>query len=272
MKRTHITVGLLVSLVLHGLLFAVLDKPRNWRLSTVHPTLDLTLQTQIRSLEPESAETAFDEPELNSDEWDAISSSSEALPQFPLTQTPPPKAQDRDNSESSAPPPVTTTTLQLPDARELVSQLATTENRTAFQAYVQPECDKAEQASLARVCDPYDEQVLQLSMTDAASNTLSSASVILSVFEAAFRRLSTTRRDFNKDMQRVEQLVTRRATLSSLNPQDPVQVALVAEQRRELRDQIMRIDKKYTEANLLRLIPISRKVLKGLQDIGTGSK
>lgn len=262
MKRTHITVGLLVSLVLHGLLFAVLDKPRNWRLSTVHPTLDLTLQTQIRSLEPESAETAFDEPELNSDEWDAISSRSEALPQFPLTQTPPPKAQDRDNSESSAPPPVTTTTLQLPDARELVSQLATTENRTTFQAYVQPECDNAEQASLARLCDPYDEQVLQLSMTDAE----------LSVFEAAFRRLSTTRRDFNKDMQRVAQLVTRRATLSPLNPQDPVQVALVAEQRRELRDQIMRIDKKYTEANLLRLIPISRKVLKGLQDIGTGSK
>lgn len=262
MKRTHITVGLLVSLVLHGLLFAVLDKPRNWRLSTVHPTLDLTLQTQIRSLEPESAETAFDEPELNSDEWDAISSSSEALPQFPLTQTPPPKAQDRDNSESSAPPPVTTTTLQLPDARELVSQLATTENRTAFQAYVHPECDNAEQASLARLCDPYDDQVLQQSMTDAE----------LSVFEAAFRRLSTTRRDFNKDMQRVEQLVTRRATLSPLNPQDPVQVALVAEQRRELRDQIMRIDKKYTEANLLRLIPISRKVLKGLQDISTGSK
>lgn len=261
MKRRQITAGLLVSLVLHGLLFAVLDERGSWGPSA-YPTLDLTLQTQVQSLEPESTEVALDEPESTRDEWVANPTSAELQPQLPLAQSPLPKAKDRDNSESSPLPPVTTTTLQLPSAHALVSQLATTENRTAFQAYVQPECDSAEQSSLARICDPYDEQVLQQSMTDAE----------LSVFEAAFRRLSTTRRDFNKDMQRVEQLVTRRATLSPLNPQDPVQVALVAEQRRELRDQIMRIDKKYTEANLLRLIPISRKVLKGLQDIGTGSK
>jgi hypothetical protein len=71
--------------------------------------------------------------------------------------------------------------------------------------------------------------------------------------------------DFDDDMRRVQTLLARAEGLAALDPTDAAQAALVAEQRAELRREVLRLDDAYRSANLLRLFPMGWKALKGLR-------
>ncbi|NKB98380.1 MAG: hypothetical protein GKR90_07795 [Pseudomonadales bacterium] len=71
-------------------------------------------------------------------------------------------------------------------------------------------------------------------------------------------------RNFDTDMDRIGRLAAERDELVALNPQDPAQIALVREQRAYIREEILRIDRSYAQFNLLKLIPIGRKVIAGI--------
>ena len=71
-------------------------------------------------------------------------------------------------------------------------------------------------------------------------------------------------------MARVENLMGRQEELADLDFFEGLESALIAQQRRYIREEILRIDRKYAQVNLLKLIPIGRKVLKGLWEAATG--
>ena len=71
-------------------------------------------------------------------------------------------------------------------------------------------------------------------------------------------------------MARVENLMGRQEELADLDSFEGLESALIAQERAYIREEILRIDRKYAQVNLLKLIPIGRKVLKGLWEAATG--
>lgn len=75
----------------------------------------------------------------------------------------------------------------------------------------------------------------------------------------------TDKASFDDDMQRAQTLLAKAQGLAALDPNDPLQSALVAEQRAELRREVLRLDDQYRSVNLLRLLPMGWKAIKGVQ-------
>ena len=71
---------------------------------------------------------------------------------------------------------------------------------------------------------------------------------------------------FESDMDRVQQLARQADQLRALDPTDPLEAALIAEQRAEIRREVMRIDETYKQANLLRVFPMGFKALRALRE------
>ncbi len=70
---------------------------------------------------------------------------------------------------------------------------------------------------------------------------------------------------FDDDMRHVQTLLAKAEGLAALDANDPVQTALVAQQRAELRREVLTLDDQYRSANLLRLLPMGWKAAKGLR-------
>lgn len=62
-------------------------------------------------------------------------------------------------------------------------------------------------------------------------------------------------------MAMVEGLMLRQQELESMKPAEGLEAAFVAQERRDIAEQILRIDRRYQQVNLLRLIPIGVKVV-----------
>ena len=65
-------------------------------------------------------------------------------------------------------------------------------------------------------------------------------------------------------MDMVESLLQKQEELASIVPADEFEAALIALERRDINDEIFRIDRKYQQVNLLKLIPIGINVVKKL--------
>ena len=62
----------------------------------------------------------------------------------------------------------------------------------------------------------------------------------------------------------VARVLHRRFRTISIVPADEFEAALLAQERRDINDEIFRIDRKYQQVNLLKLIPIGINVVKKL--------
>ena len=142
----------------------------------------------------------------------------------------------------------------LPTVEDLRSSLSSTLSEGGFATYVGPTCTEAERASEIRLCGPRD-----LGKDDRTR-------FYANLFREAFGHVHQTSPSFDKDMDRVATLAARSERLVALNPDDPVEEALLREQRAYLREEILRIDKRYTQFNLLKLVPIGRRVVEGLKE------
>lgn len=69
-------------------------------------------------------------------------------------------------------------------------------------------------------------------------------------------------------LDRVDEIMAEVDRLAALDPDDPAQAALLAQQRRHLREEILLIDQRLASVNLLRLVPMARKFVSGLDNIG----
>lgn len=71
---------------------------------------------------------------------------------------------------------------------------------------------------------------------------------------------------FAADMDRVAKLQEQIELLGQLAPQDAYGAALVRERQHSLRQEIKRIDKRHASFNLLKAVPIAKKMIQGLKE------
>ena len=170
-----------------------------------------------------------------------------------------------DEKDQEGPPPVLKP-VEAPEPRlkqsapSLITALVEQDRIEAFEASIAPNCTPTQRATQVRICDPDENDVTQQAPLSAYEGT----------FGDAFRDLATTSSEFHRDMARVENLMGRQEELADLDFFEGLESALIAQQRRYIREEILRIDRKYAQVNLLKLIPIGRKVLKGLWEAATG--
>ena len=131
------------------------------------------------------------------------------------------------------------------------------ENSEAFKASLIPECTLPELVSEVRICEPDDSELTGQGPANAFAGT----------FSNAFRPLYSKRSNFNADIAMIEKLMRRQEELAEVPASDELQAAFVAEERRLIADQIIRIDRKYQQVNLFRLVPAGINVVTRLWDV-----
>ncbi len=136
--------------------------------------------------------------------------------------------------------------------RTVLSAIVDGVEADAVTAFMVPACNPSEAASQIRTCRRED-------------RTFAEAPV-LAGFAEAFAQLRTESVDFDGDMARVEALLVKQERIEQMQPTDELSRALLAEQQREIRDEILRIDRRYASVNLLKLIPMGAKVVRGLRE------
>lgn len=137
-----------------------------------------------------------------------------------------------------------------PFAARLLDSVREHHLNLALDDYLDPACGQRTLTGDLRPCNVESEDTRQLSI--AAS------------FDDAFATLNPSVRSIADDLSRVEALLERSAELAVLGDGDPAQEAMLREQRRHIRDEVLRIDAQHAAVNLLRLIPMTRKVVRGL--------
>lgn len=137
--------------------------------------------------------------------------------------------------------------------RSMLSAISNGLQVSAFETYGQDACMEVEQEVGRPLCAGRGLDVDQRGQYFAE------------LFKQTFSAAANSR-NFDKDMDRIVRLAAERDELVALNPLDPAQMALVREQRAYIREEILRIDRSYAQFNLLKLIPVSRKVIAGLRN------
>ena len=166
-----------------------------------------------------------------------------------------------DPVEKDGPTEQTVTDTPAPEPEQLSSNVPTLSEKAltslvnqgyvdAFEAYSASACNPLERSSVVRVCFP--PEVMR--------------GVDVEVLAGVFADSNGSGGDFERDMETVDHLLVKMSHLQPLDPSDPHQAALVAEQRQHMHQEILRIDRKYQGVNLLRLIPISARAVKGLRE------
>ena len=259
-------IALSISVFLHGLVLFVVSQREHsatHEITTVKSTFHLFLSS--------SPPDEFDE--ISTLEETVEVEKSDPLPKSP--SQPPQKNSIRkvvdiaelspDEKDPEEPPPVLKL-VEVPEPRlkrsapSLIKALVEQDRIEAFEASIAPSCTPTQRATQVRICDSDESDVTQQAALTAYEGT----------FSDAFRDLSTTSSEFHRDMARVENLNRRQEELADLDSFEGLESALIAQERAYIREEILRIDRKYAQVNLLKLIPIGRKVLKGLWEAATG--
>ena len=141
---------------------------------------------------------------------------------------------------------------QLPSVLDLKRSLVAKLGGEAL--YQGPACTQAQRANEIRKCEPQ-ERFEDKRQTYYAN-----------LFREAFGHAAQTNPAFGKDMDQVATLAARSERLAALDPADPVEASLLREQRAFLQQEISRIDRQYAEFNLLKLIPMGKRVVKGFEE------
>ena len=85
------------------------------------------------------------------------------------------------------------------------------------------------------------------------------------LFKQGFSHIWLENPSFLKDMALVDDLIAQADQLAAVDPTDEVQAALIRERQYQLQQDVLSIDRRYAQFNLLRLIPIGMKTFKGLR-------
>ena len=141
---------------------------------------------------------------------------------------------------------------QLPSVLDLKRSLVAKLGSEAI--YQGPACTQAQRANEIWKCEPQEE------FEDKRQTYY--AGLIREIFVDAI----PSNPSFDKDMDRMATLAAQSENLAALDPSDPVEASLLREQRAFLQQEISRIDRQYAEFNLLKLIPMSKRVVKGLEE------
>ena len=145
----------------------------------------------------------------------------------------------------------------LPSVLELRRSLAATMG--VDKTYQGPACTPAERANEIRQCEPEEDMRDRRQVFYAG------------LFREAFGHIGRANPSFSKDMDRVAALAAKSESLTALDPDNPVEASLLREQRAYLQQEISLIDQRYAEFNLFKLIPIGKRVVKGLEEkLGEG--
>ena len=113
-------------------------------------------------------------------------------------------------------------------------------------------CDPREKASLVRRCE---EEVISVTPDQFAGR-----------FRQAFEHLNVTD-EFRRDMAQVELMLRQQAELDTLVANGVTDTRMIAQQRLRLREEIERLDAKYENNNLSRLVASSGKLAKALTEL-----
>ena len=244
-RITAFRIALTTSVVIHGvILFVVIQQ--EYSITPEMTKVDETFLVSLSSTAPKAKQM---EPV------------AESLPQ--LSQPPPtPEIADIEQpapvnkeQEPVVPPIIKPVEVKEPRLNKSVSSMITAavtqERNDAFDASLTPGCTLPERASEVRICEPDDSDV----------TGHGPATAFVGTFSNAFRPLSARGPSFNDDMAMVEGLMRRQEELASMNPAEGLEAAFVAQEHRDIAEQILRIDRRYQQVNLLRLIPIGVKVV-----------
>jgi len=117
--------------------------------------------------------------------------------------------------------------------------------------YIRTPCTPAQRASKMRNCDDRD-----TSITPQPDDQIA---WVRSLFEAD----ALANKDFSADMKLVDELLEKSAALDQLTDKNAVGAHFIATQQRHIREEIVRIDKKYTRVNLLEVLPRTLQVVRG---------
>jgi len=248
-ERRIFRISLSISVVLHGLLLLVVIQQNQW-ITDKNTLADTTLDVSLRFSPPdEFVQNPQPETTVEAENFNSV---AQALPQ----QKSAPEIVDtavRDNDQGKDPArgvePVE------PKLKQSVSSMIKgSVEQTGIELSRAPGCTLPQRASEVRVCDPEESEI----------NRRVSIAAYEGTFSDAFRRLSPKSPDFHRDMAMVASLMERHEELENLEPSEGLEFALIAQEQRDIREAILRIDRRYQQVNLFKLIPVGAKVVKGL--------
>lgn len=246
-NRVSISSAILVSFVLHVLLLVAIEPDFKAPALQHRESVVFTL---LPHLAPQKKVVFVQEPLLLSDSQPEVS-------QEPLIAAP--NISTAQLAKSKAVIPMIKSVAQdaLVSSSKSIDSLISTREVEAFENFSNPKCDDPQRASLAKPC------VVEEQASIGADPQL---------LGQLFRDLSLSSPNFERDMDSVERLLEQAENLQALVSLDPVQVAVVEEQRRHIRQEILRIDSAHQQANLLRLIPQAARIVRGLNERHSSSK
>ncbi len=244
MKYRRLVIAVMASAALHGLVLALfrVEKPfQETRVS--QPSLEIVFATPSR-MTPSRIQVPEPVAVLPSvpAEQPLDETPPETLPEPSPAAAPSPQSQVAERQAESITDPI----------RDVVTTVSSQAAPTAFQAYVAPQCTVTQRNSPMHNC-----------RTDRRMN-IEVESAFADLFDSLAPGDADFKRTLRRDLDRLEDLARRRDMLAAADQTNELEVALVAEQQRQLTDEITRIDNKYAQVNLLRLIPLGIKVFKGL--------
>ena len=140
------------------------------------------------------------------------------------------------------------------DPRKLLSTIADNTQHDAMLAFVEPGCTPVEMIAGVKICPVNDKP-----------HTGERAAFYAQLFNKAFGHAVAERQTFDQDMARLDKLLASAENLASMTPPDQIQAAFLRERTSHIRSEIMRIDRRYATFNLLRLLPMGVKAIKGLK-------
>ncbi len=172
----------------------------------------------------------------------------------PVIETPAIETRTDQSAQTAAPPH-----LGLTLSRSLLSGISTETAADAWQAFNAEACTPAQHHADLYNCP-----------AQAALLEDPTAQFYADLLHQTLAHLDNRSPSLKRDLDRAGALLAQAEQLAALNPSDQVQAALVREQRALISQQVMDIDRRYSQFNLLRLLPIGAKVLKGLQQQAEG--
>lgn len=132
----------------------------------------------------------------------------------------------------------------------LITAFVKQERIDAYAASIDHDCTLSQRASKVRIC-ALDDVTRRLTAYEG-------------MFSYAFRPQSSVSSIFQRDMDNLESLMRKQEALAAIEPLDALNAAILAQEQRDIRAEIFRIDSKYAQVNLLKLIPMGANLVKKL--------
>ncbi len=241
--NTRFWIALSISVILHGLVLYVVN-PEDYSITREITPTD-TLQISLRSPPP----IEFDE---SSQPEEPVAELTEPLPQTPqqisvpeIVDVPESTPGEEDQEQDSAPG----FKEPLPS---LITAFVKQERIDAYAASIDHGCTLSQRASRVRICAPDDDDLTRR------------LTAYEGMFSYAFRPQSSVSSIFQRDMDNLESLMRKQEALAAIEPLDALEAALLVQEQRDIRAEIFRIDSKYAQVNLLKLIPMGANLVKKL--------